>query len=91
MVLTFKNNKRRTYHFCTDLARDQLHTLNQNLSAIPINESIQKKNIKNLININENMEKVIAQQAHVSVSKQDFLLFKNIEKQAGKQAISSSC
>ena len=50
-----------------------------------------KKNIKNLININENMEKVIAQQAHVSVSKQDFLLFKNIEKQAGKQAISPSC
>ena len=46
MVLTFKNNKRRAYHFCTDLARDQLHTLNQNLSAIPINESIQKKKHK---------------------------------------------
>ena len=50
-----------------------------------------KKNIKNLISINENMEKVIAQQAQVTVSKQDFLLFKNIEKQASKQAISPSC
>ena len=46
-----------------------------------------KKNIKNLININENMEKVIPQQAHVSVSKQDFLLFKNIEKQASKLSV----